>query len=170
MLALTQEPVQGALRELPPHQKFVAIALAVIILGVVIELVRRRKLREEYSVLWIGTALLLLALALQPRLLNLFQAAIGAHSPIPAFFFGGLMFLMLVSLMVSLRLSRLSFRNKRLSQRVSLQQREMEELMAKVAQLERDLGGARPQPENPGPVDDDLDRGASKDVPKDGAA
>lgn len=121
-------PPLQQLQELPHNQKITAVVLAVLMLTVVIELVRKRKLREEYSLLWIGTALVLLALALQPRLLNLFQTMIGAVMGTSALFFGCMVFLMLISLQFSVRLSRLTFRLKQLSQQLALQQLELEQL------------------------------------------
>ena len=145
MSALQQDAPSELLTRLPDHQKWVAIALAVSILVAVVELVRRRKLREEYAFLWIGTGALLLTLALEPRLLNLFCAAIGAKTPIPALLFGALIFLMLVSLLVSLRLSRLTIRTKALTQQLALQRREIEELRSQVADLGREpRAGATP--------------------------
>jgi hypothetical protein len=139
MIALWQVAADSdVLSELPTHQKFVAVAMGLAMLGTVLELVRRRKLREEFAYLWIGTAVLLMALALEPRLLYLFQVAIGATKAVPTLFSGALVFLMLVSLMISVRLSRLTFRNKRLNRELSLQQQELEELRAKVERLERE--------------------------------
>ena len=148
---------------LPEHQKYVAVILAVFILIVVIELVRRRKLREEYSFLWIGTSVVLMALALEPRLLNLFCNAIGAKTPNPALFFGGLVFLMSVSLMMSVRLSKLSFRNKSLTQQMSLQRREIEELHQQVSRLQKAVGTT-------GDHADEALAPPRKGIAKDGAA
>ena len=134
-----QATAPAMLETLPPGQKAVALILSAVILGVVLELVRRRKLREEYALLWLGTALVLLALALQPRLLNLFMTAIGAKTAPSALFFGALVFLMLVSLLVSIRLSRLTFRNKALSQQAALQRRELEELAQEIDGLRREV-------------------------------
>ena len=147
-----EESAPTLLGELPAHQKVVAVVVAVAILLAVLELVRRRKLREEYSLLWIVTSFVLLALALQPRLLGWFQLAIGAQTAPSALFFGALAFLMLVSLLVSLRLSRLTFRSRALSQRVALQQQEIDALERRIDQLQRRLG----------PADDGAAEGSKK--------
>ena len=114
--------------DLQPRQKVVAIVLALALLALVVELVRRRKLREEYSVLWIVTAVCLMALAWQYRLLDVVQRATGIVEPQFALFFGGLLFLMLIALQFSVRLSKLTYRNKALTQRVALLEREIEDL------------------------------------------
>ena len=137
-----QDP-PAVLGELPFGQKIVAIVIAVSMLVGILELVRRRKLREEYSYVWFGTAVVLMALALEPRLLTMFQTVIGAQLPTTALFFGALMFLMLVSLLMSLRLSRLTIRNKSLTQRSALAQHEIDDLRAQVAALRKDLDELR---------------------------
>lgn len=113
---------------LPPHQQVVAIVLAIAIVIVVVELVRKRKLREEYSFLWLATAGLLLAMAIETDLLLLFQRIVGAEVPVTALFFGALLFLMLVALQFSVRLSKLTARNKTLCQKIALLERDIEEL------------------------------------------
>lgn len=117
---------------LQPRQKVAAIAFSVTLLVVVVELVRRRKLREEYSVLWIVTAIGLLLLAWQYRLLTVFQQLFGIVEPQFALFFGALLFLVLIALQFSVRLSKLTYRNKFLTQRVALLHQEIEELRNRV--------------------------------------
>ncbi len=138
MMIALQELLEQT-KELPAHQKVVAIVVAAAMLLVVLELVRKRKLREEYSILWIATGIVLMALALAPELLLLFMSAIGAKTAPSALFFGALVFLMLVSLLVSIRLSRLTFRSKALNQQIALQRREIEELGMEVERLRREV-------------------------------
>src|SRR5262249_31099101 len=53
----------------------VAIVVSLVLLGYVIEAVRRRKLREEYSILWLVTASVILLLSLvRPALIFLAKA------------------------------------------------------------------------------------------------
>ncbi len=120
--------LQEILQPLPERQTIVAIALAVSMLIVVVELVRKRKLREEYSFLWVGTAVILIVLALKQDLILELSKLFGAAQSSSTLFFLALVFLMLLSLQFSVRLSRLTFRNKALIQRIALLEREMEEL------------------------------------------
>ena len=128
MLPLLQGSPEGQTSLLPTDQKIVAVTLAIVMIVVVIELVRRHKLREEYSLLWVGTAFVLLVLALWPGLLSWFQNMIGAKLPTSALFFGALVFLMLVALQFSVRLTRLTTRNRALVQKVALLQEQVEKL------------------------------------------
>lgn len=128
---------EPAMQDLPGRQKLVAILIAVAMLVTVIELVRRRKLREEYSILWSITATLLLLFAIEYRILIWITELIGAATPHSTLFLGALIFLMLLSLQFSIRNSRLTNRQRRLSQRWA-------ELEQRIAELEERLGAAAP--------------------------
>ena len=108
------------LQPLPERQRATAILVAVGILLLVLELVRRRKLREEYSWLWCTTGMLLIVLAMFEGVLVEFSRWIGAASPVSTLFFGAILFLVALALQFSIRLSRLTHRNRTLAQRVSL--------------------------------------------------
>ena len=129
--------------QLDTRQKVVAIAVAVAILIAVVELVRRRKLREEYSFIWLFTAAVLMAMALEPTILSWFAELVGAKEGPSALFFGALMFLMLLSLLITLRLSRLTFRTKTLTRVNALADAELEELRAEIAELRREVARMR---------------------------
>ena len=117
---------------LHPRQKLIAILFSLTLLVAVVELVRKRKLREEYAVLWIVTAVGLLLLAWNYRLLDVFQQLAGIVEPQFALFLGALLFLVLIALQFSVRISKLTWRNKSLTQRVTLLERELVELRAAV--------------------------------------
>jgi hypothetical protein len=106
----------------------VAIIVATVMLLVVVELVRKRKLREEYAAVWIATAALLMILALWTDVLDWIRAALQAETQASTLFFGAILFLMLLALQFSVRLTKLTFRNKALGQEVSLLRKELQEL------------------------------------------
>lgn len=51
---------------IPPIHRIVSFVLAAAVAGATVELIRRRKLREEYALLWFGTSVVLLAMAIFP--------------------------------------------------------------------------------------------------------
>jgi hypothetical protein len=59
----------------------VALAVSAALLFLVLELVRRRKLTEEYSFLWILCALALLALSIQQKVLDVAATWLGVYYP-----------------------------------------------------------------------------------------
>ena len=59
----------------------IAIVLSAVFLLGVLELVRRRKLVEEYSFLWIAVATLMLAISVWRELLHSAARELGVHDP-----------------------------------------------------------------------------------------
>lgn len=105
---------------MPVRQQMVAIFMAVLIFIVILELVRKRKLREEYSWLWLLTGALLVVLTVWYDLLIKVTHLIGAILPTSTLFFFALIFLMLVYIQFSIRISKLTDQVKNLVQEVTL--------------------------------------------------
>ena len=105
------------------------LAASILFLGVT-ELVRRRKLLEEFTPIWMTCAGAILALAISLDLMMWLTNLIGAWSPSSTVFFFGLIFLMAISLDYSVRLSSLSGQAKVLSQELALMQMERDEARA----------------------------------------
>lgn len=103
-----------------PKTRIIAIIGSVAILLFVVELVRRRKLKEEYSILWITTALVLFVLSVWYELLLKITEAIGGVLPSSTLFFFGLIFVMLMLLHFSVRVSALERRLTALVQEIAL--------------------------------------------------
>ncbi|MBK8095995.1 MAG: DUF2304 domain-containing protein [Planctomycetes bacterium] len=120
-LAITQEP-------LPVRQQVTAVLLAVSVLVTVVELVRRRKLREEYSWVWVGTAIALIALALHQDFIHTISAWVGSATATSTLFFFAIVFLLMLALQFSVRLSKLTHRHKTMGQRLALLEEELERL------------------------------------------
>ncbi len=98
----------------------VAIVATGLLLLYIIEAVRRRKLREEYSVLWIVTAGVIFLLALLPPVLGTIASAVGIFTPVNALFAIGFAFTVMILLHFSTVISRLSRENRDLAQRYAL--------------------------------------------------
>lgn len=108
--------------------QILAIISAVGLLIIVLELVRRRRLREEYSWIWLLTAIGYLAVAIVPGLIEWAAGAIGSVRPTSVFSFLGLLFLFLVSIQFSVQISRLAEQNKDLAQQVAILDSELRRL------------------------------------------
>jgi len=100
--------------------RIIAVAGSLALLLFVIELVRRRRLKEEYSVLWVATAIVVLLLAAWAGLLRTLTHAIGAISQASTLYFFGLIFVVFLLLHFSLRVSQLERRVVALLQEVAL--------------------------------------------------
>jgi hypothetical protein len=124
--------------------QIVAVIVAGIFLGVVLELVRRRRLVERYALLWMLAAVAMLVLAVWRDGLNTLADAVGVHSPPNALFLVALGVVFILLLHFSIATSRLSEETKILAQ--------------EVARLDAEAKAARESSEN-------GDRGAVGEVP-----
>ncbi len=86
----------------------------------ILELVRRRQLKEEYTVLWVLTGVVLLVLAAWEGLLRMIAEAVGASSEASMLYFFGILFGMLLLLHFSVRVSRLERRVISMMQEIAL--------------------------------------------------
>jgi len=102
------------------RQKIFAIIASLLIVLLVVELVRRRKLREEYSWLWLLTGGSIILLVGWYDLLLFVTHLIGAVAPTTTLFIFGLLFLMLISLHYSIQISKLSHQVKEMAQQLAL--------------------------------------------------
>jgi hypothetical protein len=108
--------------------QFVALAISIPLLIVVLELVRRRKLTEEYSFLWILSALGLLALAIRRDALHRAARWLGVYYP-PALLLLVLIFIVFVaSLCFSVIVSRQRGQIERLIEETAVLSAELQEM------------------------------------------
>jgi len=98
------------------------IALGLIIFFGIIELVRRRKLREEYSFIWLITGFFFVLFAIRSDILVLLSELLGIALPVNTLFFMALIFIFLLCLYFSLRISALTTQVKNLAQQIALLQ------------------------------------------------
>lgn len=97
-----------------------AIASIVLIL-VVLELVRGRRLKERYALLWLATGLVLLVLSVWRDGLNTTAGWLGVSTYPPAVLFAvATLFILLVLLHYSTVISKLTDENVDLAQRIAL--------------------------------------------------
>jgi hypothetical protein len=110
-----------------PVQLFAALA-SVVLLGIVIELIRSRKLRERYALLWLGTAGVILLFAAWRSGLHELSRALGIAYPPNALFVLAMLFILVLLLHFSTVISKLSDRSTTLTQRLALMEERLREL------------------------------------------
>jgi hypothetical protein len=114
--------------------RFVALIISVVLVVLIIELVRRRKLREEYSWLWLSLSVMMFILALLPDLLDFVTGLIGAVLSTSTLFFFALVFLMLINIQFSVEISSLRDQVKNLAQQLAILENSVEETTARPEQ------------------------------------
>jgi hypothetical protein len=112
-----------------PWRVSIAAAIAsVLLLLVVFELIRSRRLRERYALLWLLTGVVLLVLSLWRGGLNTIAGWFGISGYPPAILFAvGILFILLVLLHYSTVISRLSDQSTILAQRLALLEERLRE-------------------------------------------
>jgi len=105
---------------MPLRQKMLAILLSVGLVILIFELVRRKKLREEYSWLWMLTGVVIFVLAIWHDLLLFLSRLLGIALPASTIFLFGGFFLILINLYFSVKISTLTTQVKELVQRQAI--------------------------------------------------
>jgi hypothetical protein len=111
--------------------KVLAIVGSGSVLFVVIELIRRGRLKEKYSLLWLFAAGVLLVLSISRGVLEYIAQLFGIFYPPSLLFLLAFLFLLLITLHFSVVVSGLSEKNKKLAQEVALLRQEMVERMGR---------------------------------------
>jgi len=102
------------------HQKIFALVIGIGMLAVILEMVRRRRLGEEYSFLWLLIGAGIVVLVLWQGLLEWITRLIGAVVPTTAIFIFGIVILVLINLHFSVKITKLSRQVKDLTQQIAL--------------------------------------------------
>jgi len=102
----------------------------------ILELVRQRRLREEYSLMWLATAFVMLIVSGWRDLLHSLSRFVGIAYPPNLLFLLAALFMLFILLYFSTVITRLTQENKEIAQQVALLQHEIEQL-ARVQQKRR---------------------------------
>ena len=105
---------------MPIEQKIFSIVVGLSILIIILELIRRRKLREEYSWLWIITGIIIFLLSAFDPLFIFLAHLLRAKAPTSVVYILGIIFLVLLNLHFSISISNLKTRLKELTQKIAL--------------------------------------------------
>ena len=107
---------------------------SVLLLTIVFELIRRGKLKERYALLWLLSGLVILLFSIFPNLLNIISRMLGMYY-LTALFVISFLFLLMIVLHFSTVISRLSERNKELTQELSIMEFRFKQLDRRICEL-----------------------------------
>ena len=112
----------------PLKVSIVATLASLLLILVVFELIRSRRLRERYALLWLATGVVLLVLSAWRGGLNTIARWFGVTGYPPAVLFAvGLLFVVLVLLHYSTVISKLADQNTILAQRLAILEAKLRE-------------------------------------------
>lgn len=100
--------------------------VSAILLVMILALVRRRRLKEQYALLWIGFGVIMIVLSLNSGWLNGLADIFHVYYAPSLLFFFGFVFCLLLIIHLTVVISKLSDRVVRLVQEVSMLKKELE--------------------------------------------
>ena len=133
---------------MPIRQQIFALIVGIAISIFIVEMVRRRKLREEYSWLWLLTGFGIVLLAVWYDLLVFITEMIGAVLPTTTLFVFGLLFFLLIALHYSVKISSLTDQVRKLAQKIAILQSELDERKAESGERRAERGERRERSRN----------------------
>ena len=133
------------LDKLTARQQGFAVIIAVVLLVFIVEMVRRRRLREEYSWVWLTVGIGVLVLVLWFGLLKWLTHLIGAVTPISTFFMFGILFLVASAIYFSIKVSTLTTQLKNLAQRLAIVDSYVQEMRGRTTEGHETIGEPSPQ-------------------------
>lgn len=109
-------------------QYILGIVAALLTLGIVIEMLRRRRLRERHAIWWLVAGVLALIISVFPGLLQAAASMLRFSVPVNLVFFVSLFILFLVALQHSSELTKLEDHDRKLVERVVMLELRLKEL------------------------------------------
>lgn len=103
-----------------PASYVFGIVSALMVLGVVVEMLRRRRLRERHAAWWLIAGVLALIAGIFPETLAWAASLVGVEVPINLVFFVSITILFLVCLQHSSELTQLEAKTRILAEQVAL--------------------------------------------------
>ena len=123
----------------PLKVSIVATLASLLLILVVFELIRSRRLRERYALLWLATGVVLLVLSAWRGGLNTIARWLGVTGYPPAVLFAvGLLFVVLVLLHYSTVISKLADQNTILAQRLAILEAKLRHLARSTDRVAKD--------------------------------
>ncbi|KQM14453.1 hypothetical protein ASF83_15255 [Plantibacter sp. Leaf171] len=120
---------------MPLGTYLLGIVAALFTLGLVIEMLRRRQLRERHAIWWLIAGLLALIIGVFPQVLVWAAGVIGVEIPTNLVFFVSILILFLVSIQHSSELTTLENRSRTLAEESALQDLRIRALEQRLAEF-----------------------------------
>lgn len=130
------------------------IVAALLTLGVVIEMMRRKRMRERHAIWWLLAGVLALVIGIFPGILDWAASLLGVGAPVNLVFFVSIAVLFLVCIQHSSELTTLEDKTRTLAEEVVLLRLRINELDAKLAEVKRDAHNADEEAGRPDHVAD----------------
>jgi hypothetical protein len=110
--------------------QYIAIAVSIGLFLYIFHLVRKKKIKEEYSLLWLFSSIVFIVFSVWRHGLEYFAKLVGIAYPPAALFLILMLAIFLILIEFSINISKLSEKNKILAQELALLRNKVEALEA----------------------------------------
>jgi hypothetical protein len=114
--------------------QILSIVASVLVIILIVYLIRRKKLREEYSLMWLGGSLVLIVFSIWRRLLEIIAGLVGVYYAPVVLLLVGIFFGVLIFLHLTVVISKQADQNKIMAQEIALLKGRVDELTASRAE------------------------------------
>ncbi len=115
--------------------QLLAIIVSLLLLGTTIELIRRRYLEEKYAISWLLACVFFLVCSVNLKIVAFLSSLAGVMLPSNFLFLLAFLFLLIVTLSLTVMVSNESKMTRKLAQELSTVKFDMEELNKKLEHL-----------------------------------
>ncbi|HSQ35554.1 MAG TPA: DUF2304 domain-containing protein [Candidatus Binatia bacterium] len=116
----------------PSRIQILAVIGSIIFLIFIVELIRKRKIRDAYGLLWIFFAVVFFVIAVWRQGLEIISRLLGIYYTPAAFLLLLIMAILLILIQYSMVITRLGENCKTLNQQIGMLQLELKELSARL--------------------------------------
>jgi hypothetical protein len=117
------------IRTFDPNQiQYFAVAFSIILFIVILMLIRKRRIKEEYSLMWLLFSLVFILFSVWRQGLDVVSTFLGIAYPPAALFLILMMATFLIMIEFSMIISKLADKNKNLAQEIGMLHHEIEKI------------------------------------------
>lgn len=116
--------------------QIIAILFSLVLIGYILWVIRKQRLKEEYSLLWLGISFVFLLFSAWRQGLERLGELLGIAYPPAALFMIMLVGILLILIQYSMIISKLSERSKVIAQEYALMRMELEMVKEQLSCLE----------------------------------
>jgi hypothetical protein len=102
------------------------ILISLLMMGYILYLIRQEIIELKYSSIWLVVGMLMIVVAVQPDLVSDVARLLGIGLPVNALFLFTLLFILMILMVVTIAISKVSLKHTRLAQEIALLRQALE--------------------------------------------
>ncbi len=121
------------------RMQYIAIAGSILLMFFILNLIRRKRIKEEYSLLWLFLSVVFLVFSIWREGLDSISKLMGVAYPPAALFMVLLIAIFMILIQFSIIISSQAEKNKNLTQELGIIKFEIENLKSRIEHIETDI-------------------------------